>query len=1208
MKNPTTGRALAWLSLLSLGSGSLLAQTAPAANSASGTQNASSSEEAPILLDPFTVTTEHEGYKADDTLAGGRVRTQLKDTPASLSVVTTKLMQDLGVTNAQDLLVYTNNTEIAGLAGNYSGVVSRGTGAGDETSRLINPAGVNRARGLTAMDNTRNYFTSDIPWDGYNISRIDISRGPNSFLFGVGSPSGIANISTNEAAYKDKGKVEVRFGNFGSTRQTLDYNKVIIPSQVAVRVDLVNDDTQFQQKPAFNHSQRAYGALRIDPKVLDTGSAHTKILANFESGKVRSNNPRELPPIDYITGYLNDPAASKTGYNPWVYKFNDGGAIPGESPWSSNGSLSNEYQWGNSPHYYWDADSGKILRASQAGFSAPTGANYGAGAAGLNNIYHVHTVGYGSYAKTANYNDATQFPGAFQGSVTYLDKTLSDPSIFDFYNKLIDGDNKREWQRWNTYDVGLVQSLFNERLVIQGLVNHEEYHAGQEGVLNSHQPVLLLDLDNSLLTYPTWLPNLAQTNPNLGRPATYGGSGRGVENVYTRSNYQGTAAYNLDFARDFGLKGLLASILGHQDITGLVGSYKYRQAQNSYNLFGVDPAWAKTYNGGTNLANNGLTWQAYLGDSMLGTNGSGANLSNLAHSVFPITYPIASYQKTWTAGTSVDPTAPWQITGPDGATIDLTQADNPANYAGYVGQNPALLNARDNMDLLRTGASIREQKITSKAIMYQGHFWDDTIIPSFGWRQDKTLQRGNVAVQDSITGLVPGVDKISDEGVSVKTTSKSYGVAVHLPKAIKKNLPEGTDVSLYYFHGANETPRVRYGVDGSQLPNEKGKTDDYSIQFDGFNNHLTVRLTYFKTVDANAAASYGQPLGAGGWMIDALPSWTLTMAAGAIAVKELGVANVPSDLQGSQWYYQWAIDHPDSADKIAAVLKTDFLKMFPQSYWDQYGYNIDTKAIQAGDWLHIVKRSDGAATSPFPWSIGGNNHFIHGEYPTIDQDIESKGFELEATFRPIKNWDITFNGSKATAEQTKIGDTASNYLKGMAELWLNSPLGLTAQWGGYTDFGSSKQAFIQNLWAPYLQQVALTGSDQPEWRKLKFNIISSYLFDRGTVKGLRIGAAFRWEDKAILGYGIQQATIFGEKAWITDVSKPIYGPSLHHVDAWIGYEHRLTAKIDWSVQLNLKNIGENAGLETIAYEPDGSVAQQRIKVGQGFDLTFGLKF
>lgn len=1165
------------------------------------------SEDSVLVLDPFSVTTEHEGYKATDTLGGSRVRTKLADTPSAISVITPKFMQDLGITNAQDLFIYTNNTEVAGPNGNFSGAVSRGAGisvsGAAEGARLTNPAGVNRARGLTSMDNTRNYFLSDIPWDGFNISRVDISRGPNSFLFGVGSPSGISNVSTNEAIYKNQGAVEVHYASFGTTRESLDFNKVLIPSQLAVRLDLVNDDTQFRQKPAYNHSKRVYGAVRFDPEAFASDSTHMKIQANFEKGKVSSNNPRTLPPLDYVTGYLYDPRASATGYNPWLYKFNDSGGDPTASYWSTNGSLANQYQWGSGAQYFWDAKTGAVIKAGQSGWSAPTSANYGAGDVS-SNIYHVHTMGYQQYAKASNYAylqshnnvDGGEFRGAYQGTVSYQDKTLSDPTIFDYKNNLIDGPNKHEWQKWSAYNLSVVESLFNNRLVIQAVVDHQSYDNGQEGVLNSRTPVILLDLDSYLLTYPSWLPQ-AQTNPNLGRPLVFGDYGSGRDNYSTRDNYQVTAAWDLNF-KDIAPSSTWAKILGRHEITGLGGRYTKAEEERSYKMYGIDPNWAMTYGGGTKLSDNGINWLAYMGPSLLGTAGSGANLSRLTTSIAPFTYPLSTYSKTWTAGTGVDPTAAWTFTLPGNISKTLTQADNPANYAGYIGMPTGVLGSTANG---YTGGSKKEQTITSKALLYQGHIWDNTIIPTFGWRQDKTRQRGNIAPFEDVqsqTGRYSINYLLTDPGIEATTTSKSYGVAVHMPKMIKDRLPEGTDVTFYYFHGANETPKVRYGIDGSQLPNETGKTDDYSVQIDAFNNRLSVRFTAFKTVNSNAQASYGQPLGTNGWMIDSLPVWTVTMAASALAVQEYGAANVPADLANSSWLWQWAVDHPVVAQQIATALKTDFAAMFPQSYWDQYGSNVDIAAVKRGDWLHVLKNNN----IPWPW-LGTANHSIHGQTPIIDQNLTSKGYELEATIRPLKNWEIAVNASKVKAYQTSLGSAATNYLNNMAKLWLDSPIGKVANWGGYSDYGAQKQNFMQNLWAPYLTQVALTGSDQPEMRKWKFNVISNYRFDRGFVKGLNVGVAYRWESKAILGYGTHLATVYGESAWITDVNQPLYGSPEEHVDLWVGYEHKLTPKINWRVQLNLRNLTEHAGLVPISLEPDGTVAQSRIKQGQTYDLS-----
>ena len=88
-----------------------------------------------------------------------------------------------------------------------------------------------------------------------------------------------------------------------------------------------------------------------------------------------------------------------------------------------------------------------------------------------------------------------------------------------------------------------------------------------------------------------------------------------------------------------------------------------------------------------------------------------------------------------------------------------------------------------------------------------------------------------------------------------------------------------------------------------------------------------------------------------------------------------------------------------------------------------------------------------------------------------------------------------------------------------------------------------------------------------------------------------------------MGYGIKQSTVFGNAAWVADVSQPLYGKVDSHVDAWIGYQHRLTPKIDWRIQLNLKNVGERPHLTPVSVEPDGTFAQQRIEIGQTFDLS-----
>src|SRR5690242_5429634 len=79
-------------------------------------------EEKVLELSPFEVVgTKDTGYAASSSLAGSRLNTRLKDVASAISVVTPEFMKDTGSTNLQQILVYTTNTEVAGIGGNYYG-------------------------------------------------------------------------------------------------------------------------------------------------------------------------------------------------------------------------------------------------------------------------------------------------------------------------------------------------------------------------------------------------------------------------------------------------------------------------------------------------------------------------------------------------------------------------------------------------------------------------------------------------------------------------------------------------------------------------------------------------------------------------------------------------------------------------------------------------------------------------------------------------------------------------------------------------------------------------------------------------------------------------------------------------------------------------------------------------------------------------------
>ena len=117
-------------------------------------------------------------------------------------------------------------------------------------------------------------------------------------------------------------------------------------------------------------------------------------------------------------------------------------------------------------------------------------------------------------------------------------------------------------------------------------------------------------------------------------------------------------------------------------------------------------------------------------------------------------------------------------------------------------------------------------------------------------------------------------------------------------------------------------------------------------------------------------------------------------------------------------------------------------------------------------------------------------------------------------------------------------------------------------------------------------------------------MITTYNFDRGALKGIIVGGAFRDQGSRILGYHYS-ATINGG----LDVFQPWNGPTESHVDLWVGYQRRVFAnKINWRIQLNGTNVGASTTRKSAHYEPDGSLALARIENGMEWQVTNTFQF
>ena len=109
------------------------------------------------------------------------------------------------------------------------------------------------------------------------------------------------------------------------------------------------------------------------------------------------------------------------------------------------------------------------------------------------------------------------------------------------------------------------------------------------------------------------------------------------------------------------------------------------------------------------------------------------------------------------------------------------------------------------------------------------------------------------------------------------------------------------------------------------------------------------------------------------------------------------------------------------------------------------------------------------------------------------------------------------------------------------------------------------------------------------------------------LKGISVGGAMRWLDKPALGLPPFFSDLLDEYA--LDPTNPYYGSSEFNADVWISYNRRIfDDKVEWKLQLNVRNIIGEDNLIPIAVQPDGSVLNGRIPSGTGWVLSSRFKF
>ena len=446
-----------------------------------------------------------------------------------------------------------------------------------------------------------------------------------------------------------------------------------------------------------------------------------------------------------------------------------------------------------------------------------------------------------------------------------------------------------------------------------------------------------------------------------------------------------------------------------------------------------------------------------------------------------------------------------------------------------------------------TGTNRNQQQIRTLNLTYQGSFLDDRIVPTLGFRRDRQRLRTSPGVAvDPATGWI-SYDNLDDfsnsDWYEQSGDTKTLGIVIKPTSWL----------NLFYNQSDSFNPLgIAYDIFGDPLPNPTSKGEDYGIALKLLEGKLFVRINRYDNTEINSRRSQ---IGTIGSRIHRLEGWRQPYG---------------------ESFYPWA----------ANVVTQRFINQGVSPTADQV-FNAAAELMQIDPTTLRRQNETGAVYVP--------------------ADVTSRGYEIEATYNPSRNWRIKFNLAEQEAYDSNIGDSVTEYLAERLPVWTTVRDDQGNRWWDLNN-GAPLVRYLSDILAPYSFEVANSGKPRPQMRKWRANALTNYDFTTGPLKNWGIGGAVRWEDKGAIGfYGMPP----DENGLIVnlDPARPIYDKARYHFDANVSYRFKLfNERVRGKVQLNVRDMFEGGRLQPIAVNPDGSPYAFRIIEPRQFILSTSLEF
>lgn len=1121
-----------------------------------------------VVLSPFEVVSDNRGYYASNSMSGTRFNTKVEDLAASLTVITKEQMDDFAMLDINDVFNFTAGTEGTSTYTDY--VMDRNGQLLDNVQ--VDPSNANRVRGILAANNSYgNVETSRLSMDRMITDGVEVSRGPNANVFGLGLAAGTFNqVPASANLSRDKTRVEFRADSYEGYRTTLDVSRVLIKGRLAVRANGSFQHDGFVRKPSGMDTLRYNGFVKYQP------FPNTTISGSYLYTRSNGNRPNFTMPRDYMTDWVN---AGKPTWDPVLQIIHQNGQTIDRNgvvtggraivPISTDAQLPVGIPLSRGPN-----NSRAMLYVDQNGI------NYWTTPSSANPIAALPTPGAnGQAVRFMMSNPIGAAAGRLTGQALWTTTpTLGDHSFYDWSEINLSAPN-RQWDRVQVYNAQIDQVLLNtprQSLFVQGMflredsMRYQRQPLGNSGI-SGQTGQMFVDVDEKRLD--------GTPNPFLGRPYIAAGEFTTRYSPAKWDTYRVQAAYKLDLR---GEKNWL-KWLGLHQVTGY-NEYKYRinrqwsyretissnhsWTQPGYPGFNANQARANQsgVTGGPQAGSNTIRayYRYYIGD----TNGLNVDYApgNFAHGNYPFVW--GGYR-----------------------TITNGVADQSTAQFVYEPATLALMATTDQT----AGNNNLKQIIKTPGGVIQSHFLGSKIVTTFGMRQDRVYSKNGINAVTPATPIAGAnlVNNLTDHDWAHNNSwqfgdyrynigkTQTAGVVVRPFRDFKfiRNMADGSGpvswagdllkgLSLTYNVSDNFFPQAP-AVDlfRKQLPNITGEGKDYGFWLNLADGKVVIRFNHYSTKQLNIRNG----------------------DANTIAQR---VLRLDLDVSGDNYQLYDRADawfrllNPTWSDTQVRTAIADQMKISVEEY----------DAIRAN--FSII-----AATN----------------------DFTASGNEVEINVNPTRHWRFSGSVTEQKAVTSNISSVVQEWIDRRMPVWTtivdpntNPLLGTGASQGwlptadnpqhlwwlrNYGGGQSPLQNFTNNVQAPFKVIKQQEGKSKPSVRKYTVKFATSVdlaaFTEHRILKKARVGLSGNWQDKGAIGY-------YGKEtlpAIVTelDPNRPIWDKSRLYVGGFVSYRTKLWRdKVSANFQLNVENIGENGRLQAIGAFPDGTPNAYRIVDPQKF--------